>query len=360
MLSLGIVGLPNAGKSSLFKALTRMAVPIANYPFTTIKPNHGIVAIPDSRLQMLSQLATENQKFPATIEFVDIAGLITGAHKGEGLGNQFLSHIREVDAIVEVVRAFEDGTVSHPMETLDPKRDIEIINQELIQADLKTLERASKDCHSAIKANDKEAFVKLAIIEKITELLKSGISARDITLDENEKMCLKEYRLLSAKPIIFVWNISEKGLPNQGPINQDTEAQQPAEDNALALPIKLFADLADMPEDELEIIKKEFGIKQDALEALIRKAYETLGLITFFTIKPPETRAWAIKKGTTLPDAGAVIHTDFKEKFIRAEVINITKLLEFNSWHAAKTAGKIRTEGKDSTVQDGDVVEFKI
>lgn len=348
MLALGIVGLPNAGKSSLFKALTRIAVPIANYPFTTIEPHHGVVAVPDERLWKLAKLTPGNQVFPTAIEFVDIAGLIEGAHKGEGLGNQFLSHIREVDGIVEVVRLFEDKTVPHPMGRIDPERDIKIIEQELIQADLKVLERPLEEYRAAKRAGDKVAGEKFTVLQKAAAALQSGRALREVQFTEEERACLQPYNLLTAKPLLYVWNVDEAGtkeLPNLP---------------GVAIPLKLFADFADVPESELETFRKEFGIVEDALGRLVRKAYEVLGLITFFTVKPPETRAWAIKIGTTLPDAGAVIHTDFKEKFIRAEVIHIDELLKFDSWQQAKASGRVRTEGREYVVQDGDVVEFKI
>lgn len=362
MLSLGIVGLPNAGKSSLFKALTRISVPIANYAFTTIEPHQGVVGVPDWRLQKLAKLTPGNSVFPTAIKFVDIAGLIAGAHKGEGLGNQFLSHIREVDGIVEVVRLFEDKTVAHPMQTMSSERDIAVIKEELAQADLKILECAVEKCSAAVKTGDKEIVEKLAAIKKVVEAMRSGTLARDISLDEKELALLREYNLLTAKPFVFVWNVNEARLHAQ--VLPDKSLA------GVALPLKLFADFADVPESELDALKKEFGVKQDLIEELIRKAYEALGLITFFTVKPPETRAWAIKKGAALPDAGAAIHTDFKDKFIRAEVISIEELLKLGScpntkfsagaWHDAKTAGKIRTEGKDYIVRDGDVIEFKI
>jgi len=349
MLSLGIVGLPNAGKSSLFKALTRVSVPIANYPFTTIEPHHGIVAVPDERLENLAKFTPKNQVFPAVIEFVDIAGLIEGAHKGEGLGNQFLSHIREVDGIVEVVRLFDDKTVPHPMQGINPERDINIINQELIQADLKVLEKPLAEYRAVAKTGDKLASEKFSILQRVKNELENGTAVRDIPLSKEEKGHIREYNLLTLKPLIFVWNV-----------NESDSQKTPANLSGISMPIKLFADFADVPENELETLKKEFGVVEDPLESLIRKAYEALDLITFFTIKPPETRAWTIKKGTSLPDAGGAIHTDFKEKFIRAEVINIEELLEFQSWHDAKAGGKIRTEGREYTVQDGDVIEFKI
>jgi GTP-binding protein YchF len=352
MLSLGIVGLPNAGKSSLFKALTRVSVPIANYPFTTIEPHQGVVAVPDERLQKLANLTPNNRVFPTAIKFVDIAGLIQGAHKGEGLGNQFLSHIREVDGIVEVVRLFEDRAVAHPMQSVDPERDIKVIADELAQADLKILEQPQEEYRGAAQTGNKEAIKKLTVIKKAAEALLSGTPTRDALLNSEERSLLREYNLLTLKPLIFVWNVSEADTLNLHFENLT--------DKGIALPIKLFADLADAPENELEALKKEFGIEQDALALLIRKAYEALGLITFFTVKPPETRAWAVRSGANLPEAGLAIHTDFRDKFIRAEVINIAELLKFNSWQTAKTAGKIRIEGKDYIVKDGDVIEFKI
>lgn len=352
MLSLGIVGLPNVGKSSLFKALTRMSVPIANYPFTTIEPHHGVVAVPDDRLQKLSKLTPSNQVFPTAIEFVDIAGLIPGAHKGEGLGNQFLSHIREVSGVLQVVRLFEDKTVPHPIESIDPERDIKIIDEELAQADLKILERALEESRRLLHIGKKELTDKIATIQKVTTALKSGLPVRDLLLNQTEKAHLKEYNLLTAKPIIFAWNVNEAGAPQ---LKDKLSARQ-----GIALPLKLLADFADLPENELATIKKEFGVSEDLIAGLIRKAYQALGLITFFTVKPPETRAWAVRSSTTLPEAGATIHTDFKDKFIRAEVINISELLKFESWQNAKLAGKIRIEGREYLVQDGDVIEFKI
>jgi GTP-binding protein YchF len=348
MLSLGIVGLPNAGKSSLFKALTRLSVPIANYPFTTIEPHHGVVAVPDERLQKLAAVTPGNAVVPTAIEFVDIAGLVEGAHRGEGLGNQFLSHIREVDGIVEVVRLFEDPTVPHPLQTIDPERDIQIIEQELIHADMKLLERQREAYRGAAHAGDKDAIKKFSAIQEVLDALAGGRPARDVPLTDEAHSLLREYNLLTQKPIIFVWNVNESG------------SKRTPHREGVALPLKLLADFADVPEHELEALKKEFGVEQDMLGALIQKAYEVLGLITFFTVKPPETRAWAVKKGTALSDAGAAIHTDFKEKFIRAEVIPIDELLQCGSWHAAKSSGKLRIEGKEYIVQDGDVIEFKV
>lgn len=348
MRSLGIVGLPNAGKSSLFKALTRVAVPIANYPFTTIEPHHGVVAVPDERLEKLAQLTPGNQVFPSAIEFLDIAGLIKGAHKGEGLGNQFLSHIREVDGIVEVVRLFDDKTVPHPMREVDPERDIAVIAEELAQADVKLLERPLEENRAIARTGDKAAAERYTVLQKIVEGLKKGVAVRDMPLTEEEKERIREFNLLTQKPLLFVWNVNEAG-------SRDVPKLP-----GIAIPLKLFADFADVPESELEVLKQEFGVANDLLGALIRKAYEVLGLITFFTVKPPETRAWAITRGTLLPDAGAAIHTDFRERFIRAEVINIHELLQFHSWQDAKTAGKIRTEGRDYAVKDGDVIEFRI
>lgn len=348
MLSLGIIGLPNAGKSSLFKALTRVAVPIANYPFTTIEPHHGIVAVPDERLQTLAKLTPGNKVFPTVIEFVDIAGLIKGAHKGEGLGNQFLSHIREVNGLVEVVRAFEDKTVPHPMGTVDPERDIAVIDEELCQADLKVIEQPVAKLRGAAKTGDKEAEEKITVLNSAIADLKASRPLRDVDLPEGSRAVLKEFNPLTLKPVIFAFNINEG--------RATVESSRPA----IAMPLKLLADLSEVSESEAVTLKKEFGLTADPLADLIRRAYEILDLITFFTVKPPETRAWTAKKGSALPEAGSAIHTDFKEKFIRAEVIAIAELQKYGSWQAAKAAGKVRTEGRDYVVQDGDVIEFKI
>jgi GTP-binding protein YchF len=349
MLSFGIVGLPNAGKSSLFNALTRIQVPIANYPFTTIDPHRGVVYVPDERLFQLSRLTPKNKILPATIEFVDIAGLIQGSHRGEGLGNQFLSHIRETDGIVEVVRVFKDENVPHPMGTIDPIRDIKVIDYELSMADLKILENAIENYKGAARSGNKYAIEKLNVLEKSAIALRGNIPLRELYLDEAEKALLKEYNLLTIKPVIFVWNVDE-----------DMKNFEIPNFEGIPLNIKLLSEITKLTEEELDNFKKELNLNENPLNYLIRKCYDALGFITFFTVKEPETRAWAIKRGTLLPEAGGKIHSDFEKKFIRAEVINISEILHFSSWQEAKSAGKIRIEGKNYVVEDGDVIEFKI
>ncbi|MBI2640589.1 MAG: YchF family ATPase [Candidatus Sungbacteria bacterium] len=334
MVSIGIVGLPNAGKSSLFKALTGEAVEIAKYPFTTIKPHHGIVKVPDETLEALGKITPGNKVIPAGIEFVDIAGLIKGAHKGEGLGNEFLSHIRKVDAILEVVRAFEDSTVPHPEGSIDPERDKKIIREELIQADLSQIERAFEKYQSETKSGRTENARIFEVLKKTKELLKNNHIIRE-RLNTEEANLLKEFNFLTSKPLLVILN------------NPD-------------LPLNLLAETAELEESEAKEIIKNYGFDENPLQNLIRKAFELLDLITFYTVKPPETRAWNVKKGTLLPEAGGAIHSDFQEKFIRAEVILAETLLAIGDWHKAKSQGKIRTEGREYIVQDKDVIEFKI
>jgi len=286
-----------------------------------------------------------NEVLAAAIEFVDIAGLVRGAHQGEGLGNQFLSHIRETTAMVEVVRAFEDVTVPHPEFSLNPERDIQTIEEELILADLEMLERALPKWQSGARAEEKEAAATFEALKKAKDLLAAGKPLRG-NLAKEEMRHLKQFNFLTAKPILFVLNVAEKSPPPAG--------------NFISLPLKLLAEVADLSPEEAQIMLKDFGFKENPLNQLARKAYELLDLITFYTVKPPQTRAWAIERGRTLPEAGGIIHSDFQEKFIRAEVINIHELLKIGSWSEAKAKGRVRTEGKDAIVADGDVIEFKI
>jgi len=344
-LSIGIVGLPNAGKSSLFKALTAERIPIEKYPFTTIKPHHGIVHVPDPMLEKLGAFTPSNLVLPAVIEFVDIAGLIRGAHRGEGLGNQFLSHIRETAAIIEVVRAFPDPTVPHPEGTVDPDRDIETIDLELCMADFETAARALGTWEHEAKKGTKGAAEMLRTLAKTHGALKQGTPLRKV-LTREEAYRVKEFNFLTAKPILFVLNIDEHVL-------------MPS-DEFTVLPAKLLAELVDLPEEDRAAVLKESGYAEHPLLGLIRKAFEMLDLITFYTVKPPETRAWLVKKGATLPEAGGAIHTDFEEKFIKAEVVPAAVLLSFKNWHEAKTRGKVLLEGRNYIVQNEDVIEFKI
>lgn len=334
-MKIGIVGLPNVGKSTLFNALTKKSVPAENYPFCTIDPSVGVVAVPDERLDKLSEFSKSKKTIPAAVEFVDIAGLVKGASVGEGLGNKFLSHIREVDAIAQVVRNFKDDKITHVEGKIEPLSDIEIINLELVMADLETVNKRLSNIEREAKTGSasrlKEVIFEKEILLKLKANLEQGKAARQIELNEKEKSAIKGLHLLSIKPTLYVLNVSEAGD-------------------------KSLSDLSKIPGEYLEI-DAIFG---KGLDEFIKKSYELLKLITFFTTGEDETRAWTIKQDSTAPIAGAAIHSDFRDKFIRAEVINWQKLLEVGSYAAAREKGLIRTEGKQYIVQDGDVVEFKI
>lgn len=350
-LKIGIVGLPNVGKSTLFKALTREKVNVANFPFATIDPNIGIVKVPDKRLNELAKMSKSKKIIPAAIEFVDIAGLVKGAHEGAGLGNQFLARIREVDAIVEVVRDFEDSNIIHVEGNVSPSRDIETIQLELAMADLQTLNKHLAKIEKDLKSGRKYAQEEKMILEKIKTVLEAGDLAAKANLSDSELELIKDLHLLTLKPLLFVFNISD---------NTDNKIKN------VALDLQFEAEIAEMSEDEA----KEFE-QSSRLPNLIKAAYDLLGLITYFTTGEDETRGWTIKAGWTAPKAGSVIHTDFEKKFIKAEVINWQKLLECDSpstvssgqsncWSNARQKGLLRTEGKDYVVEDGDVIEFKI
>lgn len=341
-LKIGIVGLPNVGKSTLFKALTREQVNIANFPFATIDPNVGVVKVPDERLLKLAKMAKSKKVIPAAIEFVDIAGLVKGAHEGAGLGNQFLARIREVDAIVEVVRSFEDPDIIHVEEKINPERDIETIQLELVMADLQTVNKHLLKNERDLKTGVKKAQEEKIILEKIKNVLDAGELATKTSLPDSELEIIKDLHLLTLKPFIFVFNVSKQK-------NSKVLAQ------AIELDLKFESEIADMNEEEAKEFKNE-----SCLDNLIMSAYKILNLITYFTTGEDETRGWTIKAGSTAPQAGAVIHTDFEEKFIKAEVINWQKLLECGSWTSARDKGILKIEGKEYVVQDGDVIEFKI
>lgn len=363
-LSIGIVGLPNVGKSTLFNALLKRQVALAaNYPFATIEPNVGIVEVPDARLEKLAEVVRHDfgpgrgvgpglpKEIPekltyATVKFVDIAGLVAGAHKGEGLGNQFLSHIREVDAIAQVVRAFEDDNVIRAG-SKDPNSDIEVINTELILADLQTLEKQRTEIKGKIE-KDEEARVKAVI--KLKEALNQGILARNVNLDEEEFLQIKSLGLLTIKPTIYVLNASE----NQ--INSDNFKNI---ENSIVVSAKIESELAVLAKEDQQLFMKEYGLEESGLDKVIKKGFEVLGLQTYLTAGPKEVRAWTIKKGSKAPQAAGAIHTDFERGFISAEIISCTDLVEVGSFQKAKELGKMRLEGKEYTMKDGDVVEFR-
>ncbi|PIU99577.1 MAG: redox-regulated ATPase YchF [Candidatus Tagabacteria bacterium CG03_land_8_20_14_0_80_41_22] len=344
-MKIGIVGLPNVGKSTLFKALTKKQVDISNYPFCTIEPNVGIVPVPDERLQMLTQFSNSKKTVPAVIEFFDIAGLVKGAAEGEGLGNKFLSHIREVDVIAEVVRVFENEKIIHVHKKIDPENDISVIETELILADSETTDKRIGGLAKDMKSRNKEAEKRMTIVRKVKQTLDSGKAARESSLSPDEFAFVKDLHLLTFKPVLYVYNVS----------GSDKISDGLAKKNHVIADIKIEEELMEMEEKD----KRELGFSSN-LGDLIKKAYEMLGLITFLTTGEDETRAWAIKKGSNAPEAGAAIHTDFQEKFIRASVIHYNKLIEAGSMQKAREHGWLRTEGKDYIVSDGDVIEFKI
>lgn len=361
-LSIGIVGLPNVGKSTLFNALTKKGVLIANYPFATIDPSVGVVAVPDIRLDRLSEMSKTQKIVPAIVEFVDIAGLVKGASEGEGLGNQFLTNIRETDAIAEVVRLFEDDDIHHVHGDVDPLRDIEIINLELVLADeqsaSKRLERLERDA----RGGEKQAVIERDVLRKIVPILKQGKAARTVQLDDKEMEIVKGLHLLTTKPLLYVLN------RKSGAVNMDAEdgfrwqALTRFFDSSNAQSVFVDAsvenELNDVGDSEKADFRRELGVSSDGIDDLIKGGYQLLDLISFFTTGEKETRAWTIKRGSTAPEAGAAIHTDFKDKFIRAQVITWSKLLEAGSWASAREKGWVRTEGKEYVVQDGDVMEF--
>ncbi len=364
MLKAGIVGLPNVGKSTLFNALTRSRkAEAANYPFCTIDPNVGVVTVPDDRLAVLQKIAKTNVVIPAAIEFVDIAGLVAGASKGEGLGNQFLANIREVDAIVQVVRCFEDGDVVHTMGGVDPVRDIEVITTELVLADLDAVAKRHPKTQKAAKSGDKEAAIELALLDKLTPHLNSGKTANTLAATDDEKAMMKLLQLLTAKPVLFACNVAESDLATA---EQNKFVQKVAEfvrthHDAAYVPIsaKIEAELIDLPPEDAKAFLKDLGVDDSGVSSLIRGAYSLLGLQTYFTAGEKEVRAWTIKKGWKAPQAAGVIHTDFESGFIKAEIVGYEDLSRLGSVAAAREAGKYRLEGKEYVFRDGDVALFR-
>lgn len=350
-LSIGIVGLPNVGKSTLFNALTKNSILAANYPFATIEPNTGIVPVPDERLAVLQKMYSSEKVIPATVTFVDIAGLVAGASKGEGLGNKFLANIRDCDAIVHVVRAFHDDDVTHVSEKVDPKSDIDVIATELMLADIQTIEGHLPKVQRESKS-DPKAKSKVAYLEQLLSSLNDGVLPTDVNTD-----ILEGLPLLTAKPVIYLFNVDEQTL---------TDDSKKAELSALVAPAgtvfvcaKLEEELKDLAEDEAKELLESYGVSESGLRQLARSAYDTLGLQSYLTAGPKEVRAWTIKKGSTAPQAAGVIHTDFEKGFIAASIVDYDDLIAAGSETAAKSAGKLRTEGRDYIMQPGDIVEFR-
>ncbi|TSA45816.1 redox-regulated ATPase YchF [bacterium] len=355
--SIGIVGLPNVGKSTLFNALTNLQVEAANYPFATIEPNIGVVPVPDDRLAKLAILEKSEKIVPTTIEFKDIAGLVKDAHQGAGLGNQFLSHIREVDAIAEVVRVFDDQNIIHVEGSVNPKRDIETIETELILADLQLVEKKLENQKSAAKSGRKEDLLRLEIAQRYQTAMAEGKMANTIALNEEEKNFSHEFPLLTNKPILYVANISGV-IPAKAGI-QAWIPDQVRDDDLITLDCQLESEISQLPESEKKNYLKELGLAESGLDKLIKASYNALNLITFITAGPKESKAWTCKKGTKAPQAAGVIHTDFEKGFIKAEVINWQVLLDCGGYAQAREKGLLRQEGKDYIIQDGDVVHFR-
>lgn len=361
-MKLGIVGLPNVGKSTLFNAITNAGAEVANYAFCTIEPNVGVVAVPDYRLDELAKMYSPKKITPAVIEFVDIAGLVKGASKGEGLGNKFLSHIREVDAVIHVVRCFDNDDIMHVSGSVDPKRDIETINLELILSDLEILDRRIDRTAKAAKG-DKSLLAELEFLKRLKTELENGVSARAVEADDDEKAILADIGLLSAKPVIYACNMSEDDFASNIENNERYKAvcEIAKAEGAEVLPIcaELEAEISSLSKEEKEMFLSDAGIESGGLDMLIQRSYSLLGLISYLTAGEPEVRAWTIKKGTKAPQAAGKIHSDFERGFIRAEVISFDELMVCGSMQAAKEKGKIRSEGKDYVMQDGDIVLFR-
>jgi hypothetical protein len=355
----GIVGLPNVGKSTLFNALTEAGIDAQNYPFCTIEPNVGIVPVPDPRLDKLAELVSPEKILPTTMEFVDIAGLVEGASKGEGLGNKFLANIRETDAIAHVVRCFEDDNVVHVAGKISPLDDIEVINTELALADLESVEKAITKTTRDAKSGDKTAKARLDLLTKMREHLDGGEPVRAMGLDQDQQALIKDLQLLTTKPTMYIANVSEDGFDNNPAL--DAVKKLAEQENAIVVPVcaAIEAEIADLDDEEKIDFLDEMGLEEPGLNRVIRGGYSLLGLHTYFTAGPKEVRAWTVKLGATAPEGAGVIHTDFQKGFIRAEVVSYDDYVGYNGEQGAKDAGKWRLEGKDYIIADGDVMHFR-
>ena len=355
----GIVGLPNVGKSTLFNALTKSGIGAENFPFCTIEPNAGVVPMPDPRLDKLEEIVKPQKVIPTAMEFVDIAGLVEGASKGEGLGNQFLANIRQTDAIAHVVRCFDDGNVIHVANEVNPTSDIQVINTELALADLDTVEKAIKRVQRVAKSGDKDAKAQLAMFEQLLPVLNEGKPVRSMGLDKEQMALIRELCLLTVKPTMYIANVNEDGFENNPYLDEVMAIA--AEESAVVVPIcnKLEAEISELEDDEKSMFLDEMGMEEPGLDRVIRAGYKLLGLQTYFTAGVKEVRAWTVRIGATAPQAAGVIHTDFERGFIRAEVVSYEDFVAHNGEQGAKDAGKWRLEGKDYIVQDGDIIHFR-